>query len=288
MSSESKPSSRSRATSCSSAAGADTATAIGFCSSSAPRVAGESEIQEPGPEFTECGAGCSTRRTKTSPIAREIAHAVALRSSTSSRDAARRRSETDSSRSSASSTASLFAGASLTGARLLHRRGDVLDLPGDDLGLDLVHLADLRLRHCTVDLAEADAVVLQAVDDVAAVKRSVHDGLDRPIDRGVDALRRARQHVLRVEERLVRVDADRPDVLFRRRANDADPTSAGDLEHDSCTLVDLVERERLAEVLARKVLRVRVQHLDAGICGFRAGLVARDEAIDRRLLLSAH
>src|SRR5204863_3400471 len=92
-------------------------------------------------------------------------------------------------------------------------RGRRDDLSRDDLRLDLVDGVDLALRHLRTDLAEPDAALLQAVDDVAALERAVRDFLDREEAGPVDLLGRTRQDV-RSEERLVGVDADPPDVLL--------------------------------------------------------------------------
>src|SRR5581483_10119190 len=73
-----------------------------------------------------------------------------------------------------------------------------LDLARDDLRLERVHLRDERLRHARVDLADADAVVLQVEQQVAAALelaglRLLHG----VVDADVDPLQRARQHALR-------------------------------------------------------------------------------------------
>src|SRR3954452_19347650 len=102
-----------------------------------------------------------------------------------------------------------------SGLELGHFRRNVLDLAGDDVGADLHHLRDLGLRNLRADLAEADTVVLEAEDDVAALELAVDDELDRVEHRGVDPLHRAGEDV-RPEERLVGVDADAPDALLLR------------------------------------------------------------------------
>src|SRR5712691_6008172 len=178
-------------------------------------------------------------------------------------------------------------GLSLCGG-LFHRGRDVRELPADDLRPDLVHCGHLRLRDARIDLAETDAVVLQTVDGVAAVERDVDDGLDRLEHRHVDMLRRAGQNVLRIDVGLVGIDADRPDVLLSGGLDHAEPAAARDLEHDAGAGGDLVQRDRLAEILFDEVLRVAVQRRDPRVSGPRAGLVAGDEPVDRRLLLTAN
>ena len=144
-----------------------------------------------------------------------------------------------------------------------------------------------RPRHLRADLAEADAVVLEAEDGVRpAGELAVQHLLDRRVDRGVDALHRARQH-LRAEIRLVGVDADPPHVALLRGVEHAEPAAARDLEDDVRARGDLVQRGRLALRLVDPVLRVRVQELHARIGLARARLVAGDVAVDRRLLLAA-
>ena len=104
--------------------------------------------------------------------------------------------------------------------------------------------------------------------------------------RSVDPLHGAREDV-RAEEGLVGIDADAPDALLLRRVKRAQAAAARNLEDRSGALLDLVQRDLLALRLIREVLRVAVQHLDARVGGLRAGLIARDETIDRRLLLTA-
>src|SRR6266540_3011107 len=169
---------------------------------------------------------------------------------------------------------------------LRHLGRNVLDLPADDVRADLVHRRDLGLGNLGADLADADAVVLQAEDDVAAFELSVDDALDREEHRGIDALHRTRQDV-RAQERLVGVHPDSPDALLLRRVEGAEPTTAGNLEDHAGALFDLVQRDLLALRLVGEVLGVAVQELDPGIGGLCTRLIAGDEAVDRRLLLPA-
>src|SRR5262249_28946828 len=170
--------------------------------------------------------------------------------------------------------------------RLRNFRRYVFDLAADDVGADLIDLLDLRLGDLRGDLADADPVVLQSEDDVAALELAVDDELDRVVDGGVDALDRAGEDV-RPEERLVGVDADPPDALLLRRVERAQAAAAGHLEDHARALLNLIEGNLLALGLVGEVLRVAVERLDAGICGLRARLVARDETVDRRLRLAA-
>ena len=150
--------------------------------------------------------------------------------------------------------------------------------------LDVGDRVRVRLRG---ERAEPDAVLVDPEDDVlAAGERAVLDRPDREEHGAVDALERARQDV-RPEEGLVAVDADPPDALVLRRRERAEAASAGDLEDDLRARCDLVQRELLALGLVLPVLRVRPRHLRPGHRRLGAGLVARDEAVDRRLLEAA-
>src|SRR5918912_1274396 len=114
----------------------------------------------------------------------------------------------------------------------LDRRRDVLDLPGGDLLLDLLHLLDEGGRDLLRDLADPDAAVLDAERRVAAaLERARLHLLDRRVDGHVDLLQRARQDVA-AEVGLVGVDADPPEPLLLRRVERPGPPTAGDLELD--------------------------------------------------------
>ncbi len=118
-------------------------------------------------------------------------------------------------------------------------------------------------------------------------ERAVLDRPDGQEHGAVDALERARQDV-RAEEGLVAVDADPPDALVLRRRERAEAASSGDLEDDLRARCDLVQRELLALGLVLPVLRVRPRHLRPRHCRLCTGLVAGDEAVDRRLLEATH
>src|SRR6266511_518909 len=135
---------------------------------------------------------------------------------------------------------------------LLHFGRNVSYFPGDDVGADLVDRGDLRLRHLRADLADADAVLLQAEDQVAALEVPVDDALDRQEDRGVDPLDRTGQDV-RAEEGLVGVDTDSPDSLLLRSIERTEAAAAGNLEDHACALLDLVQGHLLALRLVGEV-----------------------------------
>src|SRR5919109_472076 len=79
---------------------------------------------------------------------------------------------------------------------LAHDGRDAADLAARDLGADLVDGGHVGMRHLRADLPEADAVVLQAEDRVAAAAELPFDDiLDRQEHGLVDVLRRARQDV---------------------------------------------------------------------------------------------
>ena len=102
----------------------------------------------------------------------------------------------------------------------------------------------------------------------------------------VDALERARHHV-RAEERLVGVDADPPDLLLLRRVERAEAAAARDLEDDAGAVRDLVSASSLHLATSSQSCEYPFSSLIAGIGRLRARLVARDEAVDRRLLHAA-
>src|SRR5471030_1080726 len=172
-------------------------------------------------------------------------------------------------------------------AGLLHRRRDVLDLPRNDLLLDQLRLRLDPLRRLRRELAEADALLLEAVDGVLpALEVAVLRVLDREEDSLVDALQRRGEDV-RAEEALVGVDPDAPDLLLFRGVERTEPAAARDLEDDHGARRDLIQRDLLALRLDREVLRVTVQRLDSREGGLRPRLEACDVAVDRRLLLAA-
>src|SRR6266446_2997288 len=171
--------------------------------------------------------------------------------------------------------------------RFLLDRGRRLDRAGDDLRAERGDLLEERGRDVRADLAHAHAAVLQVERQVAtAVELAALRTLDGEIDARVDALHGARQDVL-AEVGLVDVDADAPDPRLLRSVQRAEAARPRDVELDLRALVDLVLRDRLALRLVDEVLRVALEHRDARVARLRAGLVAREEAVDRRDLDAA-
>src|SRR5262245_3896557 len=157
-----------------------------------------------------------------------------------------------------------------------------LDLAGDDLRLQLLELLAVDRRDLRAHLAESNTTVLQVEDEVgAAAELTALRALDGEVHAGVDALDGAREDV-RPEVRLVDVHADPPDAGLLGRVQRAEPARAGDVELDLRALVDLVLRDRLALGRVDEVLRVADEDLHAGVALLRAGLIAREEAVDRR------
>src|ERR687897_141323 len=165
----------------------------------------------------------------------------------------------------------------------LERRGR-LQLPRDQLLLDLVHPVDELLRNLRAGLADPDALVLEVEDRVgAALELPVHHRFGGQEHRLVDALDGAREDVL-AETRLVAIDADPPLVALLRRVERAEAAPAGHLEDDLRALCDLVERDLLALVLRDEVLRIADQDAGRRHTLLRSGLIARDEDVHRRQL----
>src|SRR5215204_3090896 len=159
-----------------------------------------------------------------------------------------------------------------------------LQLPRDQLLLDLVHPVDELLRHLRAHLPDADALVLEVEDRVgAALELPVHHRFGGQEHRLVDALDGAREDVL-AETRLVAIDADPPLVALLRRVERAEAAPAGHLEDDLRALRDLVERDLLALVLRDEVLRVADQDLGRGDALPRPGPISSDEDVHRRQL----
>src|ERR1700730_8601123 len=134
------------------------------------------------------------------------------------------------------------------------RRRYAGDLAGGDLLGDLQNLLHVGLRHFRADLAETDPVVRQPEDGVRPARELVVEHLlDRRVDRDVDALQRARQHLL-AEIRLVCVDAYPPHVPFLRGIEHTEPAATGDLEDDVRAGGDLIQCGRFALGLVDPVL----------------------------------
>src|SRR4051812_10156762 len=87
-----------------------------------------------------------------------------------------------------------------------------LELARDDLRAELIDLLHEGSRDVRTRSADADALVLQVEQEVAATLELASLGaLDREIDAAIDALDDARQGVLGMQVVLVDVDADAPD-----------------------------------------------------------------------------
>src|SRR5215210_6132022 len=110
-------------------------------------------------------------------------------------------------------------------ARLLEP-GRNLERAGDDLRLVAVHQRDVRLRHGRIDLAHADAVVLEVEDEVAAtLELAGLDLRDRLVDTVVDPFHAAREHALG-ERVLVDVHTDAPHAGLVGRLEGAETAAA--------------------------------------------------------------
>src|SRR5437763_7096562 len=112
------------------------------------------------------------------------------------------------------------------------------DLAAGDLTEDLVHLRKdeglVGLRDLLAQRGVPDAAVLRVEDRVGVARDAIRvrrELFDREEDCVVHPLQRRREHE-RAEEALVGVDTDTPDPLLLRRAQAAEPTAAGRLEHD--------------------------------------------------------
>src|SRR5512134_85083 len=131
-------------------------------------------------------------------------------------------------------------------ARALCNRVRDRDLPGDDLGADVLELGLKRTRHGRADRAEADTVVLEGeAGRATCLERPAHELLDRVEHGHVEPHQRARQYVP-AQMGLVDVDSDPPDSTLPCRLQRPEAARAGDLEHDSRSLRDLAQGDRPA------------------------------------------
>src|SRR5207245_782239 len=89
------------------------------------------------------------------------------------------------------------------------------------------------------------------------------------------------------ERGLVDVDAYPPHTSVPRRVKGAEPAGGGDLEHNTRSPGDLVERHGAALRRVHEAVRVAVQHRDARVGLPGACLVAGDVRIDGRDLVAA-
>src|SRR5216117_2334448 len=116
-------------------------------------------------------------------------------------------------------------------ARALCDRALDRDLPGDDLGPDVLDLGFERARHPRADRAEADTAVPEGeAGRATGLERPARELLDRVEHGHVQPLHRARQHVP-AEVGLVDIDPDPPDSTLACRLQRPEAAGAGDLEH---------------------------------------------------------
>src|SRR5436309_2001015 len=126
-------------------------------------------------------------------------------------------------------------------ARALCDRARDRDLPGDDLGPDVLDLGLERAGHRRADRAEADTAVLKGeAGRATGLERPAHELLDRVEHRYVQPLHGARQYVP-AQMGLVYIDANPPDSMLACRLQRPEAASAGDLEDDSRSLRDLAQ-----------------------------------------------
>src|ERR671918_2868694 len=102
-------------------------------------------------------------------------------------------------------------------ARALCDRARDRDLPGDDLGADVLDLGLERAGHARADRAEADTAVPEGeAGRATGLERPAHELLDRVEHRYVQPLHRARQYVP-AQMGLVDIDADAPNATLACR-----------------------------------------------------------------------
>src|SRR6266536_858567 len=154
-------------------------------------------------------------------------------------------------------------------ARALCDRARDRDLPGDDLGPDILDLGLERARHSRADRAEADTAVPEGeAGSATGLERPAHERLDRVEHRYVQPLHRARQDVT-AEVGLVDIDSDPPDSTLFCRLQRPEAASAGDLEDDSRSLRDLAQGDRAAHLLPGR----ERQHERSQVAGQITGLL---------------
>src|SRR5690348_9420630 len=167
-------------------------------------------------------------------------------------------------------------------ARALCDRGRDRDLPGDDLGPDVLELGLERAGHGRADRAEADTAVPEGeAGRATGLERPAGELLDRVEHGYVQPLHRARQYVP-AQMGLVDIDSNPPDSALACRLQRPEPAGAGDLEHHTRSLRDLAQGDRPAFYRVDEVVGIGVQRPDARIRSSRAGLVAGDPPLDRR------
>src|SRR6266508_782394 len=172
-------------------------------------------------------------------------------------------------------------------ARALCDRARDRDLPGDDLGPDVLDLGLERTGHGRADRAEADTAVPEGeAGRATGLERPAHELLDRAEHGHVHPLHRARQYVP-AQMGLVYIDSNPPDPTLACRLQRPEAASAGDLEDDSRSLRDLAQGDRPTFRGVEEAVGIAVQRRDARIGSSRACLVAGDEPLDSRHPLAA-
>src|SRR5947207_6647694 len=159
-------------------------------------------------------------------------------------------------------------------ARALCDQARDRDLPGDDLGPDVLDLGLERTGHGRADRAEADTAVPEGeAGRATGLERPARELLDRVEHGHVHPLHRARQYVP-AQMGLVDIDSDPPDSALACRLQRPEAASASDLEHDSRSLRDLAQGDRPTFHGVEEVVGVGVQRRDARVGSSRACLVA--------------
>src|SRR5215203_2425370 len=172
-------------------------------------------------------------------------------------------------------------------ARALCDRARDRDLPGDDLGPDVLDLGLERAGHRRADRAEGDTAVPEGeAGRATGLEPPARELLDRVEHGHVHPLHRARQYVA-AEVGLVDIDSDPPDSTLACRLQRPEAAGPGDLEHDSRSLRDLAQGDRPTFHGVEEVVGIAVQHRDARIGSSRACLVAGNPPLDRRHPLAA-
>src|SRR5215204_7353997 len=144
-------------------------------------------------------------------------------------------------------------------ARALCDRARDRDLPGDDLGPDVLDLGLERAGHGRADRAEADSAVPDGEAGCATcLERPAHELLDRVEHGHVQPLHGARQDVT-AEMGLVDIDSDPPDSTLSCRLQRPESAGAGDLEHDPRSLRDLAQGDRPAFQRVEEAVGIAVQ-----------------------------
>src|SRR4029450_1793063 len=150
-------------------------------------------------------------------------------------------------------------------ARALCDRARDRDLPGDDLGPDVLDLCLERAGHRGADRAEADTAVPEGeAVGATGLERPARELLDRVEHGHVHPPHRARQDVT-AQMGLVDIDSDPPDPTLACRLQRPEAAGAGDLEDDSRALRDLAQGDRPTFHRVDEAVGIAVQRRDARI-----------------------